>query len=251
MPRFGTFDVNELASRVPEIDGYGTERVSLKNSQVLNVSYEISAIGSDALLPPAMNPSIPPYIQCTVMVCPESPWGPFTTGELRLVGRAGFRPRAFTFRTFVDNPKAAGELARRWGFPVAPGKTQIHVRHERIVVEIHDDKGRRMLEAEMIDRESIGGSDIQYVASMHLVRSRTDGKLVLVQVDPDYVFTKAERGLSHFIYIDQEAWGAKGLITPTNPIISTYAQCEVILPQIRFICDPNRNALESTVRVSA
>ena len=65
------------------------------------------------------------------MVCPESPWGPFTTGELRLVGRAGFRPRAFTFKTFVDNPKAASELARRWGFPVAPGKTQIHPRHER------------------------------------------------------------------------------------------------------------------------
>ena len=87
------------------------------------------------------------------------------------------------------------------------------------MVEIHDDKGRRMLEAEMIDREGIGGSDIQYVASMHLAHSRGDGKLVMVQVDPDYVFTKAERSLSHFIYLDQEAWGAKGLITPTNPII--------------------------------
>ena len=102
---------------MPEIDGYGTERVSLKNSQVLNVSYEISAIGSDALLPPAMNPSIPPYIQCTVMVCPESPWGPFTTGELRLVGRAGFRPRAFTFRTFVDNPESRRRTGAALGIP--------------------------------------------------------------------------------------------------------------------------------------
>jgi len=70
-----------------------------------------------------------------------------------------------------------------------------------------------------------------------------------VQVDPDYVFTKVERGHSHFMQIDQEAWGSKGLIVPTNPIISTFAQCEVILPKIRFICDPNRNALESTVKV--
>jgi hypothetical protein len=251
MPRFGTLDVNEFGAHAPEIDGFGTERLSLKNAQVLNVSNEISAIGSDALIPPAMNPSIPPYIQCTAMVFPESPWGPFSTGELRLVGRAGFRPRAITFKTYVDNPAAARELARQWGFPVAPGKTRIHVRHERIIVDIHDDKDRRVLEAEMVDREGISGSDIQYIASMHLARNRKDGKLSLVQVDPDYVFTKVERGLSHFISIDQETWGARGLITPTNPIISTYAQCEVILPQIRFICDPNVNALVSTVRVSA
>jgi hypothetical protein len=247
--RFGTLDVNELAASAQQIDGYGTEPLSLKNAQVLNVTSEVSAAGSDALLPPSMNPSIPPYVECTVMVFPESPWGPFSTGELRLVGRAGYRPRARTFKTYIDNPKAAAELARRWGFPVAPGKTHLHLRHERIVVEIDDDKGRRVLDAEMIDREGISGSDIQYIASMHLARNRADGKLVLVQVDPDYVFTKVERGHSHFIQVDQEAWGSKGLIVPTNPIISTFAQCEVILPKIRFICDPNTNALLSTVRV--
>lgn len=115
MPRFGTLDVNELAAAAPQIDGYGTEALSLKNAQVLNVTSEISAIGSDALLPPSMNPSIPPYIQCTAMIFSESPWGPFSTGELRLVGRAGFRPRAITFKTFTNNPAAAKELARRWG----------------------------------------------------------------------------------------------------------------------------------------
>jgi hypothetical protein len=248
MPRFGTLDVNQFAA-APEIDGYGTEPLSLKNAQVLNVASEISAIGSDALLPPSMNPSIPPYIQCTVMVCPESPWGAFTTGELRIVGRAGFRPRAITYKTYIDNPQAGSELARRWGFPVTPGKTHLSLRHERIVVEINDAKGRRVLDAEMIDREGISGSDIQYVASMHLARNRAEGKLVLVQVDPDYVFSKVERGHSHFMEIDQEAWGTKGLIKPTNPIISTYAQCEVMLPKIRFICDTNENALLSTVKV--
>jgi hypothetical protein len=249
MPRFGTLDVNELAAAAPQIDGYGTEALSLKNAQVLNVTSEISAIGSDALLPPSMNPSIPPYIQCTAMIFSESPWGPFSTGELRLVGRAGFRPRAITFKTFTNNPAAAKELARRWGFPVTPGDVHLSVRHERIVVRVNDGQGRNVVEAEMIDREGISGSDIQYIAAMHLARNRGDGKLVLVQVDPDYVFTKVERGHSHFMHIDQENLGTRGLIAPTNPIISTYAQCEVILPKIRFICDPNENALTSTVRV--
>jgi hypothetical protein len=251
MPRFGTLDVSELAGTVPEIDGYAAEPLTLKNAQLLNVTGEISAIGSDALLPPAMNPSIPPYVQCTVMVIGDSPWGPFSTGELRLVGRAGYRPRARTFKTYIDNPKAAAELARHWGFPTVPGKAQLHPRHERIVVEIDDDKGHRVLDAEMVDREGISGSDIQYVASMHLARNRADGRLVLVQVDPDYTFTKVDRGFSHFINIDQTAWGSKGLVKVTNPIISTYAQCDVILPKVRFVCDPNRNALESTVRVAS
>jgi hypothetical protein len=250
MPRFGTLDVNEIAAAAPEIE-YATEPLSLKNAQVMNVTGEISANGSDALLPPSMNPSIPPYVQCTVIVAGDSPWGPFSAGELRLVGRAGYRPRARTFKTYIDNPEAAAGLARHWGFPAVPGKTHLHVRHERIVIEIDDDKGRRVLDAEMIDREGISGSDIQYVASMHLARHHGDGKLVLVQVDPDYVFTKVERGHSHFINIDQNAWGSKGLIKVTNPIISTFAQCEVILPKVRFVCDPNRNALESTVRVGS
>jgi hypothetical protein len=110
-------------------------------------------------------------------------------------------------------------------------------------------RGGAWLDAEMIDREDISGRDIQYVASMHLAHNLADGKPVLVQVDPDYVFSKVERGHSHFMEIDQEAWGTKGLIKPANPIISTYAQ--VILPKIRFICDTNKNALLSGVRIAA
>jgi hypothetical protein len=249
MPRSGTLDVKELSAVTREINGYGTEPLNLKNAQLLNVAYEISASRSDGLIPPAMNPSIPPYLQCTVMVAPESPWGPFSTGELRVVGRAGFRPRGIVFKTYIDNPEASRELARRWGFPVVPGKVHLSVRHERIQLDIHDD-GRGVLEAEMIDREGISGGDIQYVASMHVARNREDGKVILVQVDPEYVFAKAERGLSHINLLDQQAWGTKGLIELTNPIISTYAVCDVTLPHIRFICDPDRSALVATVRVN-
>ena len=35
-----------------------------------------------------------------------------------------------------------------------------------------------------LDRDSIAGNDIQYIASMHLARNKDDNKLVLVQVDP-------------------------------------------------------------------
>ena len=54
--------------------------------------------------------------------------------------------------------------------------------------------GKPVLECELLDRDVISGGDIQYVASMHLARNRDDGKLVLVQVDPEFTFSKAERG---------------------------------------------------------
>ena len=53
----------------------------------------------------------------------------------------------------------------------------------------------------------IGGGDIQYIASMHLARNKSDDKLVLVQVDPEYVFTKAERGKPRVVALDHEAFG--------------------------------------------
>ncbi len=138
------------------------------------------------------------------MVVPESPWGPFSAGELRLVGRAGFGPQAMTFQTYIDNPRAAVELDRRWGFRVRPGRATLHLRQKRIAVKIHDERGGRVPDSEMIDCEGVSGSDIQYIAGMHLVRNRADGRMVLVQADPDYVFTKVDRGFSHFINVDLE-----------------------------------------------
>ncbi len=40
MPRFGRLDVNELAAKAPLIDSYAVELLSLRNTQVLNVTSE-------------------------------------------------------------------------------------------------------------------------------------------------------------------------------------------------------------------
>ncbi len=248
MPRFGRFDIKELNSAVREIQGFGTEALTLKGAQVLTISHEIAASRCEDLIPPALNPSIPPYAQCVAMAFPESPWGPFSMAEFRVVGRAAFRPRAFVLRTYFDNPQAERELSRRWGYLGAPGKIDLSVRHERIIIAI-EDNGKRVLEAEMIDREPVSGSDIQYIASMHLARNREDGKLMLVQVDPEYVFSKAERGWSNFVHIDHAAWHTDDHLALTNRMLATYTICDVTLPNIRYVCDPNRSALEGTVRV--
>jgi hypothetical protein len=247
-PRFGTLDVKSRA--VSTIDGYQTESWLLKQAKVLNLAHEVDDLSADNLIPPAMHPVIPSYATLNVTVYPESPVGRFTIAEVRLMGRAGVRPRGFVLRSFVDNEDARRELAARWGYPVAPAEIHLSERHDRVRAQVTAE-GRTVLEFESLDRDFISGGDIQFVASMHLARNRSDQQLVLVQVDPEYVFSKAERGRPRLISFDPAAWKTGGNLKFTNPISATFSTCDVTLPKIRYVCDPIRPALQGTTKVAA
>ena len=249
MPRFGTMELKQWG--VPaEIHGYGTEPWILKNAQVLNVAFEIDDLKAGALLPPALVPTIPAYATFNVAAFSESPVGGFSIAEVRVVGRAGFRPRAFVLKSIVDNDAARRELAQRWGYPVAAGEVSLQFRYERIGARVRVG-GSTVLECELIDRDMISGSDIQWVASVHLARNKDDGKLVLVQVDPEYVFASAERGRPRVVVLDKRAWNCADYLELTNPISASFAKCDVTLPKIRYVVDPERPALQGTTKVAA
>ena len=74
---------------------------------------------------------------------------------------------------------------------------------------------------------------------------------MLVQVDPEYVFAGAERGRPRVTTLDKEAWNCAGNLELTNPISASYAQCDVTLPKIRYVVDPERPALQGTTKVAA
>src|SRR5208283_4288566 len=198
MPRFGTLRLEDWMSRVPEVDGYATQPLLLKGATVMNLASEVASLAADPLVPAAMNPSIPPYVHCTISDFPETPFGPFKVAELRIVARAAYRPRAFVLRSFIDNPAAECELAHRWGYPAAAGQIEMRQRHDRVETMVYAN-GRLILHGEMRQREIVAGVDLQFISSMHLVRNRADGKTVLMQVDPEYAVTQAERGASNII----------------------------------------------------
>ncbi len=249
-PRFGKLDVKSWAASAPTIDGFKTEPWLLKRAEILNVAFEADALSADNLIPPAMHPVIPAYATFTVTIYPESPVGRFAIAEVRVMGRAGVRPRGFVLRNFVNNEAARRELAARWGYPAVPGEIHLQARHDRVQARVTAE-GKTALEIEMIDRDVISGADIQYVASMHLARNKEDQKLVLVQVDPEYLFSKAERGRPRLIGMDQALWRADGHLEVTNPISSTFTTCDVTLPRIRYLCDPERPAIQGTTKVAA
>ena len=252
MPRSGRMDVESFAAKTArEIQGYKTEPWALKGAQILNLHYEIDNDTIDDLLPVTMRPSVPAWAVVNVTRYPESPAGPFSIAEVRIGSRAGVRPRGFVLRSYVDNEAAATELAKRWGYPTVVGKVYLRVFHDRVVTKVTTAAGKVAIDAEMIDREPISGADIQFNSSMHLARNKEDGKLILVQVDPEWVFHKAERGRPHVIALDSESWGAGNLLRADYPISATCCNCDVTLGKIRYICDPAKDAFQGTTSIAA
>ena len=69
--------------------------------------------------------------------------------------------------------------------------------------------------------------------------------------DPEYVFSKAERGRPAVVHLDNDAFRADGYLRVTNPISASFAICDVKLPKLRYVCDPELPALQGTTKVAA
>lgn len=252
MPLSGKMDVEAFAQHsAREINGFKTDAWKLPHAKILSLHYEIDNDTISDLVPVTLHPSIPAWAVFHATHYPESPVGPFTIAEVRIGSRAGVRPRGFVLRSYVDNEKAAAELAQRWGYPTVVGKVYLRGYHDRVVARVTTKDGENALEMEMIDREAIGGSDVQYNSSMHLARNKEDGKVVVVQLDPAWTFHKVERGRPHIIALDSEAWGAGKMLRADYPISATYADCDVTLSKIRYVCDPTVDAFKGTTAVAA
>lgn len=253
MPKSGTMDVAAFAANanLGEIHGFKTDEWTLKGAQILNVYYEIDTDPAQAMMPVTVRPVIPAYAMFNVTHYPESPVGPFTIADVRLGCRAGVRPRGFTLASYVDSEAAARELAHRWGFPTRVGKVYLRAFHDRVVGRVTTAAGKVALEVEMLDRDFISGSDIQYVSSMHLCRNREDGKLTVVQCDPEWIFSKAERGRPNLVAFDSASWNGGDKVRPNWPISASYAVADVTLTKIRYVSDPNQDAFRGTTQIAA
>ena len=249
MPRFGSLDSTAYASAAT-INGFKTEEWTLKGAQLLELHHEVDDYPADAVIPRAMHPCIPEYAIVNVVHVPDSPAGAFTLASLRIAGRTGFHPRGFVVKSFCSSEKAGRELASRWGFPIAHGDVTLVARHDRVVAKASAG-GKTVLEVELLDRDAISGTDVQYIASMHLAKNKEDSKMVLVQVDPDYTFHKAERGRQHIIAFDGAAFGVGSNLRFMNPISASFATVDMTLPKIRYVCDPEKPALQGTTKVAA
>jgi hypothetical protein len=248
MPTFGTLELTTVVDRLATLRDLDTEAWSLPGAEILQLAFEVPR-ATEALLPRAMHPAIPPYATIWVARYADSPVGPFTLAQLRLMGRAGAHPRGLVLGAVASTIDAATALRERWGLPVVPGKVTFTRRHDRVMATVVRD-GVTVLDCELIDPEAISGSDVQYIHSVTLAQAPLDGQTGprLIQVDSRYTIRKAERGRPRVGLLLPPAWGA-GPLRMLNPIAATVTACDTDLPRLRFVMDVEIPVVRGTRRI--
>ena len=151
MPVFGKQDVQAAAARAPLMSGLDTDPWELKDAEILQLSFEVVEEPAEWLAAPALHPSIPPYATLSVARFPDSPVGPYALAQVRLVVRAGIRPRAYMIGAYTDSEQAVAALRMRWGFPLELATVSLQARHDRVIGRVERD-GQTILD--MGGRES-------------------------------------------------------------------------------------------------
>ena len=249
MPLTGSLNLATVDAGAPLMSSTGTEQLELKGAEVLQLLYEIDESGITSLLPSALHPTIPPTISFVATKVADSPFGGFTLAEARIGCRSAARPRAMLLRAYCNNEDAAKALRERWGYPVVGGHVRLQRNYDRISLVV-EASGDVVLDCSLMDPEPVGNNDIQYIANLNLARIPRDGGAVtrLVQVDPEYLVLKADRGLPRLDAFDAEAWLVEGAI-PDYAISASVSTGNVVLPQLRYLVDPAKGPMDSVERV--
>jgi hypothetical protein len=250
MPLAGSLDIRSLLEDAPTVT-LSDRQQHFEDVDILQVLYEIGFADIESLVPPALNPTIPPVVTFLAYRAKESEFGPFSLVQLRLSARSGVRPRAFLVSAFCDNPAVAELLTGSWGFRIRPATIELRRFHDRVDCRVVVDK-RPILEVGLIDPQPITGHDVQYPPGMHLARVQDDDGLRprLIQVDTEYEFRRADRGRPQLTSFDPAAWGNERLV-PTEPISASFAACSVDISAVRYICNPDIPASEGTQKIGS
>jgi hypothetical protein len=234
-----------IAEGGPTVTDLGTEAQTLEDVETLQVLFEFESGLAEELLPPALHPTLPGVVGWLVQRVRSSPWGPFALAQTRIECRSGVRPRGFLVAAVVDNAAAAAALSSRWGFRTLLGEVRLRRFYDEARAEVTID-GRAVLAVGLSDPEPLQTADVQYVANMNL--ASTPRGLRLVQVDPTFAITRAERGVPLIETFDGEAWGVADL-HPAYPISASLTAGTMTLPQLRFLCRADVWAFDGTERV--
>jgi hypothetical protein len=238
----GTKTVAALEADAPVMPDFDTEEAVLEDVSILVVLHEFAADAIVDVLPPGLHPTIPPLITWMVWQVGASPLGPFSIAQTRIECRSGARPRAMLVSAVVDSSDVAGELASRWGFTTRVGMIEVARSYDRKAATVTLD-GRTILEVEAIDPVPLRPADVQWISNMHV--AQTPRGLRLVQVDPSYNVTRAERARPVVHAFDATAWGEPGIV-PTSPVAASICSATITLPRIRFLCAPDKLAFMGT-----
>jgi hypothetical protein len=245
MPRFGTMDVAAALGDAPEVD-LDSPVWEMPDGLFLQINWEVDDAGALGLTPPACHPSIPPFASFFAARFTESPVGPFSIVQVRLVVRAGIRPRALCLGAVCDSADATDALRRYWGFPAVHGEVEVSQRHDLVSFSAALG-GHEVATFAVRTADVINGNDLMTFDNLHLVRAAEGARLV--QIDPEYTIHSADRGRPQVTLPVPEALGMQGRLRLASPIIGFTFRADTDLVPARFTIDPDVSALTSTKKI--
>ena len=239
----GTAQLENLLATIPMIDSFDAEPVELPDVEIFQANYELAASRIRSFFPSALHATIPPLGQWTCWHARQSPWGAFRLVIFRISCRSGARPRALVRASCIDNADARDVLSKHWGLQPDLADISMRRNYESVDISVRRN-GQVLLSLRGNDPEPLDTTAIQFFASMHA--AQTNRGLRLVQFDPRYEATRAERYVPSLRAFDAQYWGGMQAIEPVYPVTSYGTKATVHIAKIRFLCRPEVSAFEGS-----
>lgn len=237
----GSADLERLAAGAATIEAWDDDDLELDGVECFQLIAEMRSQAREAVLPPALHPTVPPALSIQAWNVSESPWGPFSAVHTRVSCRSGVRARGYTTAAVVSTEPAAAGLAARFGFPTRVGPIGLRRHYDGVDLEADG------LRITALDPTPLGSSDVQYTGTMNL--AATPNGLRLVQVESRHSGDRVERVQGRIVSFDPAAWGDE-LLAPYHVVSSSIAVESIVIPAVRFVCRPDELAFSGTEKVA-
>lgn len=242
----GSADIATLSADAPTIATYRPEPVALTEVECFQLTAEMRNTAREAVLPPALHPTVPPALSLQAWNVGGSPWGPFSMALARVSCRSGVRARGFTTRLVASTDEAAEGMAATFGFPSATGDVALRRHYDGVDVSVAL-VGQEILGVSALDPDPMGIDDVQYTGTMNL--AHTPNGLRLVQVEAEHEATRVERLTARILSFDAAGWG-NDLLDPYHVVSASIALEQVAMPPLRFVCKVDELAFTGTEKIT-
>ena len=243
----GTADPAVLAADAPTIGAYPAVDVQLNEVVCLQVTVELRNSAREAVLPPALHPTVPAALTVQVWQVGGSPWGAFSCAFVRVGCRSGVRARGLTTGAVVSTAAAATGLRDSYGVPARVGTVLLRRGYDGADATVLYD-GQTILRIVAIDPEPMGLDDVQYTGTLNLAHTPTG--LRLIQMEADHAATQVERLTPRLETFVGAAWGS-ALLVPALIVSGSVALESIVLQRVRFVCKVDELAFTGTESVAA
>ena len=241
MPIFG--GTKPTADGLPVIKALAEDRIELENAQVVAFTFEVLSEAAIAALPAALHPPFPTYCSLILRRHDDSPFGSFTTAELRLHARATNHYVGYVLGGFTDNEQVSAWLENGYGKRLAVAETvSLKKRHFGFEAKVVTG-GRAVLDAVIENPTQIAGVDVLHVQNS--VLAVLDGAPTLIAEEFEFQIKEARRGPAHYHTLDIAAFGAPTL-TVSNHLPATWILANWSYMPVRFVIDPLKPAAAGT-----